>query len=561
MTLQELKKSIRLNWITILVIGSFAGTILLIIGVTSLSLFHFFHMDSNFQKSVLAGMSSYIFLWLVVGSLTGVIHTVIWVYFVFGGGFAKLTYKRIKEGETNVSWPDVIGMETVKKEVWEAITLLKDRARLKQIGGQIIKGILMVGPPGCGKTYLAKAIATETKLPFLPAVGSDFVGMFVGSGTMAMKNLFKKARILAEIHGGCLIFIDEIDSFARPRQSDRMGNVGAETAHNATINQLLADMDGIKQSASNIVILAATNLSEDDLDPALMRAGRFDRKIYVGRPTLGDRKQLFDFYLQKIQHDSSIDTNVLARRSVMFSAADVANMVKEASLVAVRDKRKQVVYKDLSEAYDRVLFGLKSHMTLSTKEKVWTAYHESGHAIIAYLTHPTDDVVKASIIPRKGMLGFIAPRPKEEIHAPAKDWYLANIKTGLAGYAAEKIKFGTTTSGVGNDFKNAMALARVMVFNYGMGPSGILGDFDAMFDCTGFGSQLNISEETKRLIDKDIQKILHDCLKEVEEILVKENDLFEHFAQELLKQGELEYDDIVEIFKKYGKERAQESSG
>jgi cell division protease FtsH len=505
-------------------------------------------------------MSSWIFLWLVVGSLTGVIHTVIWVYFVFGGGFAKLTYKRIRESETDVRWVDVVGMESVKKEVREAINLLKDRARIKAIGGQIIKGILLVGPPGCGKTYLAKAIATETGLPFLPAVGSDFVGMFVGSGTMAMKNLFKKARILAEIHGGCLVFIDEIDSFARPRTSDAMGNVGAETAHNATINQLLADMDGIKQKAANIVVIAATNVSEDDLDPALMRAGRFDRKIYIGRPSLKDRKDLFDFYLKKVQYDPSIDTNVLARRTVWFSPAEIANMIKEASLIAVRNKRNQIIYKDLSEAYDRILFGLKSHINLSEKEKVWVAYHEAGHAIIAYLTHPTDDVVKATIIPRKGLLGYVGHRPTEELYTQTKEWFLANIKTCLGSYVAEKMKFGTTSSGVSQDFKSALYYARAMVSEFGMGPSGLLGNFGDLLTISGqrWGKESNLSEETKRLIDQDVQKILQDCIKEIEEILTREKELLEHFAQQLLKRGELEYDDIVEIFKKHGKERPQE---
>lgn len=548
MTAIQIKKFIRLNWVSISVISIIAGTVLLILIVTAISLFHFSTLDSYTKKSILAGMFSYIFLWLIVGSLTSLIHTLVWMFFVFGGGFAKITYKRVKETETNVKWIDVVGMEAVKKEVWEAINLLKDRAQLKQVGGKIIKGILLSGPPGCGKTYLAKAIATETGLPFLPAVGSEFVGIFVGQGAMSIKNLFKKARVLSEIHGGCIVFIDEIDSIARPRRGDSVGNVGAETAHNATINQLLADMDGIKEIENNIVVIAATNVSEDQLDPALMRAGRFDRKIYVGRPGLEDRKKIFEFYLRKTKYDSSLDTGVLAKRTVWFSPADISSMVREAVLIAVRNKRERIVYKDLSEAYDRILFGLKSQVILSEKEKRWTAYHEAGHAIIGYLTHPTDDVIKATIIPRKSFLGFVGRQPKEEIYTKTKEWFLANIKTSSAGYIAEKIKMGTTSSGVTQDFSNALYYAQTMVTECGMGPSGILGNLGAFH-------RSKFSEKTKCRIDEDVQKILNDCFKDVEEILTMEKDLLDNFARQLLEKEELEYDDIVEIFKKYGKER------
>ncbi len=246
----------------------------------------------------------------------------------------------------------------------------------------------------------------------------------------------------------------------------------------------------------------------------------------------------------------------MAKRTIGFSPADIANMVREASLIVIRNKCGKITYKDLSEAYDRVVFGLQSQIVLSDKEKKWTAYHEAGHAIIAYLTHPTDDVIKASIVPRRGALGYVGHRPKEEMYAPSREWFVANIKTSLGGYAAEKTKFGTTSSGVASDFNSALKLAHNMVYRYGMGESGILGNFDALV----FGQTSLLSEDTKSKIDDDVQKILRSCLSEVTEILNNEKELLEYFAKELLQKGELEYDEIVEIFKKHGKERSEDFS-
>lgn len=559
MNILKLRKFLKLHWIKVTLIGIAICIILSITVLTIIGVQTFLQLESFYRKMMLAGVPLQIFLYLVVGTVSAAISTGIFVYFVWGGGLTNLGQKRIKPADVNIKWSDVVGMEAVKKEVWEVISLMKDRAKLKLIGGRVIKGILMVGPPGCGKTYLAKAIATETEAPFLAAVGSEFIGMFVGTGTARMKSLFKEARVLAEIHGSCLIFIDEIDSFARPRVS--VSGLGGGMSYNATINQLLTELDGLRQTENNIIVIAATNVNENELDSALMRAGRFDRKIYVSFPRLEDRDKLFGYYLKKTQFDPSIDTGVLARRAVGFSPAQISSMVREGSLIAIRNKREKLTYKDLSEAYDRVVFGLKSQINLSANEKLWVSYHEAGHAIIAYLTHPTDDVIKASIIPRKGALGFVGHQPQEETHIKRREWFLSNIKTCLASYVAENLKFGTTSSGVDSDFSYALHLAHQMVWRWGMGDSGILGNFYSLSEYWwGSSAAQKISEKTREKLDDDTQKIIAQCLKETEKILTQERDLLEYFAQELLKKEELEYDEIVAIFKTHGKERPENPS-
>ena len=459
----------------------------------------------------------------------------------------KTGEEKILSNKVNVQWAEVIGMTSAKEEAWELVELLKDRNRVKSVGGKIVKGILLLGPPGCGKTYLAKAMATESGFPFISAVGSDLVGIYVGEGAKKMKSIFKEARQLAKAEGGCIVFFDEIDTFATHRVEER--GYGGGISHNATINQFLMEIDGLRQQENNIVVIAATNVPESKLDSAILRAGRIERKIYVNLPNLKERIDLFKYYLTKVTTDASVDPQMLGRKTLWFSPSDIDSMIREAGLIALRDKRDHINNKDLSDAYDRILYGAKSNTILSEAEKEWVSYHEAGHAIIGYMLHPTYDVIKATIIPRKGALGFVAPRPREEVHIHKKEWFLAQIKVVLASYAAETIKYATTGSGVSGDFQIAMEFAHSMVWQYGMGKSGRIGNWEHLVGPYG---QSFISEKTKEILDDDVQTVLQECLLDVTAILIQNRQLLDYFAQELLTKGELEYDEIEAIFQKFG---------
>jgi len=484
---------------------------------------------------MLAGVPIQIFMYLIVGTISAAISTGIFVYFIWGGGFDKLKSRKIKPKLVDVKMSDVIGMQVAKREVKEVIHLINDRTQVKRIGGKIIKGVLMVGPPGCGKTYLAKAIATETKLPFLHASGSEFQGMFVGVGTSRVKSLFKEARVLAEIDGGCIIFIDEIDSIARPRTSGSGGRAGQD--YNATVNQLLTELDGLDTDKDNIVVIAATNVPEYELDTALMRPGRFDRKVYVGLPGLKEREELLRFYFAKITIDKDrVDFRKLARFTVGDSPADINNIVRESSLIAARKRKNRVDMSDIHAAKERITIGIKSEYVLSPQDKKIAAHHEAGHTIIAYLLVPTQDVFKASIIPRRYAGGVTWLAEKEERFIQDKNYLLGEIKIFLGGYAAEKLRFGSVSDGVGSDLKAVSRIVEKMVTRWGMGTSGPSGVFEGPFAPGG-------------LADRDKDAIINDCLNEVNEILLKEKDILNEMAERLMKEEELDYDQLEEIFK------------
>ncbi len=479
-----------------------------------------------------------------------------WMHFG-GGGFGSLKKSRISSQDINIKWDEVIGMEEAKLEAWEVVELLRDHAKVKSIGGKVLRGVLLSGPPGCGKTYLAKAIATEAALPFLSISGSEFIEVFVGTGPSRVRQIFNKARKLAKYEGGCIIFIDELDAVGTSRTTDL--GFGAQSERNNTVNELLIQMDGLESAKFNIVVIGATNAEESVLDQALLRPGRLDRKIYVDRPGLADREKLLRFYLAKVKADPTVDIPRLARRAVGHSPAEIENLVKESALIATRNKHETVTHKDLSEALERIDLGFRIHQKLVPEERRRVAYHETGHLITTYLLHPTDDVFKASIITRRGGThGVVWHVPREEHKLDHRDQFLAQIKISLAGYAAEKIKFGSTSDGVGSDFAHATRIVRSMVWNFGMGANGFIGNYDVLVDSWRFrsgGSGSYLSEKVKEQLNDEMHTILKQCLADVEELLKKESALLERFTEELLKKDELEYDEIEAIFAEFGKQR------
>jgi len=517
--------------------------------------------ESYFKKALLAQNALFFYIFLVLNLISLPLSGVLWIWVMRGGPqkFSHIGKKPVKGQDIRIHWQDVVGMEEAKEEAMEVVRLVTDRAQLQKIGGKILRGILMIGPPGCGKTYLAKAISTEAKMPFIAMSGSEFIEMFVGVGASRIRKLFKQAQQLAYVEGGCIIFIDELDAVGAQRAVDR--GFGGQTESNTTLNQLLIEMDGLKEKDSNIIIIGATNAPESFLDRALIRPGRFDRKIYVDLPNLEEREKLFEYYLKDVKYEPSIDRTRLARLTVGNSPADISNLIREAALISVRNKKDLISMKEISEAYDRVEMGIKHKIVFTQSDREKIAFHEAGHAIAMYFLAPHKDVFKATILARGGALGFVMPHPREEIHVRTKQQYLGDIKVSLGSYLAEKLKLNITTSGVSQDFTNAMWIAHHMVWNWGMGESGLIGNYSlltSMSEALGTfrGESVSyISEDITTKLNNDVQQILNSCLKEVEDLLIKESALLDRFAQELLAKDELDYDEIEAIFKEFGKSR------
>ena len=439
-----------------------------------------------------------------------------------------------------VTFKDVAGVDEAKEELQEIIEFLKEPQKFQKLGGRIPKGVLLMGPPGTGKTLLARAVAGEANVPFFSISGSDFVEMFVGVGASRVRDLFEQGKKNAP----CIVFIDEIDAVGRHRGA---GLGGGHDEREQTLNQLLVEMDGFDPN-SGIIVIAATN-RPDILDPALLRPGRFDRRIVVDNPDTKGRRAILDVHVRgkPIADDANLD--VLARRTPGFSGADLANMVNEAALLAARRGKKRIGMAEFDEAIERVIAGpQRKSRILSPKERELTAYHEGGHALLGKLLPQANPPHKVTILPRGMALGYVIPLPQEEKYTVTRSEILANITAMLGGRVAEEIVFGEITTGAANDFEKATELARKMVTEFGMsdklGPLTLGTKHGPVFLGRDLVESRNYSDEIAYEIDKEVRRIIDECYGRARGVLTEHQAVLDRIAKALLERESLESDEL-----------------
>jgi cell division protease FtsH len=482
----------------------------------------------------------------------------VWVFFMrqmqVGGGkamsFGKSRAKLLSENQHKVTFSDVAGVDEAKEELEEIIAFLKDPKKFTKLGGRIPKGVLLVGPPGTGKTLLARAIAGEAGAPFFSISGSDFVEMFVGVGASRVRDLFVQGKKNAP----CIIFIDEIDAVGRHRGA---GLGGGHDEREQTLNQLLVEMDGFEAN-EGVILIAATN-RPDVLDPALLRPGRFDRRVVVPRPDVKGREGILKVHIRRVPIAEDVDVPLLARQTPGFAGADLENVVNEAALLAARQNKERVEMTDLDVAKDKVMMGSERRsMIISLEERRNTAYHESGHALVAKLLPGADPVHKVTIIPRGMALGLTQQVPLDDRHTYSKTFLLNNLAILFGGRAAEELVLGHMTTGAGNDLERATELAHKMICEWGMseklGPMTFGKKEEEIFLGRDFTQRVDYSETTALQIDAEVRRIIMEAYECAKTLLRRNVEVLHKMAEALLEREVIDGAEIDHILEQYGKQ-------
>ncbi len=516
-------------------------------------------MDNNVDVKVTPPEESSWFVSALVMWLPLLLILGFWIYTMRqaqGGGkggpmaFGRARTRMLNQEGPKVTFDDVAGVDEAKEELTEIVDFLYDPRRFTRLGGRIPKGVLLVGPPGTGKTLLARAVAGEAGVPFFSISGSDFVEMFVGVGASRVRDLFVQGKRNAP----CLIFIDEIDAVGRQRGA---GLGGGHDEREQTLNQLLVEMDGF-ESNEGVILIAATN-RPDVLDPALLRPGRFDRQVVVPTPDVRGRERILEVHSNRTPLGSDVNLEIIAKGTPGFSGADLENLVNEAALQAAKNNQNQLSMDDFEFAKDKVLMGRERRsLILSDEEKRITAYHEGGHALVAKLLPGTDPVHKVSIIPRGRALGVTMQLPEGDRHGYSRSYLLNNLAVLLSGRVAEDLVFGDITTGAGNDIERASKLARKMVCEWGMsesiGPQAIGDQHDEVFLGRELMHARNYSEETARLVDSEVKRLIHEAREKVESILSERMEVLHKIAEVLLDRETITGDDLDAIMREMGVE-------
>jgi cell division protease FtsH len=477
-----------------------------------------------------------------------------------GGGkamsFGKSRAKLLSENQHKVTFADVAGIDEAKEELEEIIAFLKDPKKFTKLGGRIPKGVLLVGPPGTGKTLLARGVAGEAGVPFFSISGSDFVEMFVGVGASRVRDLFVQGKKNAP----CIIFIDEIDAVGRHRGA---GLGGGHDEREQTLNQLLVEMDGFETN-EGVILIAATN-RPDVLDPALLRPGRFDRRVVVPRPDVKGREGILRVHTRRVPIGDDVNIELLARQTPGFAGADLENLVNEAALLAARENRDKVSMSEFEIAKDKVLMGPERRsMIISLEERRTTAYHEAGHALVAKLLPGADPVHKVTIIPRGMALGLTQQVPIDDRHSVTKDWVLTRLSIMFGGRAAEELILSQLSTGAGDDIERATELARKMVCEWGMsdklGPMTFGKKEEEIFLGRDFTQRVDYSESTAVQIDGEVRRIILEAYERAKLLLRRNLAVLHKMAESLLERESLDGPDIDAIVRQVGAETAAAAS-